>query len=170
MYRGAKVQFDLTGWAEYQDTQYTSGAPLTLTADTDTTLPNNAGTVRQTEKPRDISTFYNQSTLLILGRYGDGLNIFVYFKSAASTAAGTYIDLWLQIQSDPVIDLYRRTITYPKGNATETGVSMSIAGFTYDLWDQYGALLKVRSNADGVTVWDIRYVLTRTHKAQTALA
>ena len=52
------VSIDDTGWAEYVDTQYTSGSPFQITTDNKVTLPNNAGTIRDSQKPRDVSSFY----------------------------------------------------------------------------------------------------------------
>lgn len=51
------------GFAAYQDTTYTTGSPLSLLADTDTVLPNDAGTVTNTYKPVEIDTFYAPASL-----------------------------------------------------------------------------------------------------------
>lgn len=159
----AQTRARWSGWAEYQDTQYTSGSPFALTADQDTILPNNAGTTRDSQKPPDVATFYNSETQKITGRDGDGLNIFIYFTAVPATAAGNYIDLWLDI-GDPVGELYRRTITFPKGNGVAAGISMSIAGFTLDTWETNGGSAMVRSSTN-CSLYGIRYVLTRTHKS-----
>jgi hypothetical protein len=40
-----------TGWGTYIDTAYTSGSPLSVSADTDTLLPNNGGSSITTQDP-----------------------------------------------------------------------------------------------------------------------
>lgn len=152
------------GWAEYQDTIYTSGSPYLLTGGFDVVLPNNAGVIRNTQKPIDISTFYDSGNQKILGRNGDGLNVFVYFSAAPATAIQTYMDMWIDIGS-PVGELYRRTFSFPRGIGIKAGVSMSIAGFTLDTWEANGGSVYVSSNYN-LNIWDIRYILTRTHKAR----
>lgn len=154
----------ITGWAEYQDTQYTSGSPFALSADADTILPNNGGTSRVDQMPYDIAAMYIPGTLTIPGRQGDGINVFSYFTCVPATAAGNYIDWWLDIGS-PVGELYRRTVTFPKGNGVAAGVSVSIAGFMYDTWASNGAKIYIRSTTT-CNIYGIRLVLTRTHKAR----
>ena len=73
------------------------------------------------------------------------------------------MDWWIDI-GNPVGVLYRRTITFPKGNSVSHGASVSIAGFSLNTWESNGAKIYVRANTP-VTIWDITLVLTRTHRA-----
>ena len=77
---------DATGWGEYIDTTYTSGSPFQIVADTKVTLPNNAGTTRETEKPSDVTTFYDSANSKITGRAGDGLAFTIEFTCVPTTA------------------------------------------------------------------------------------
>lgn len=156
-----------SGWAEYQDTQYTSESPFSLAADQDTILPNNAGVTRDGQKPIDIETFYDAGTQKITGRDGDGVLITVEFDAVTSTALGAYIELWYNI-GGTVGELYRGVMTtFPKGNNIAVGCVRSIGTFTLDTWAANGASVYVRSSED-CSISNIRYVLTRTHKARSS--
>lgn len=100
----------------------------------------------------------------ITGRNGDGLNILVDFKAKPTTATATRIDVWINI-GGAVGELYRRTISLTKGQNAEHGITMSVAGYTLDTWESNGGIIYVRVNA-ATDIYEIRTVLTRTHKAQ----
>lgn len=104
--------FGRTGWGQYQDTQYTSVSPFALAADTDTNLPNNAGSVIETQKPTDVTTFYDGT--VITGRNGDGVTLTIEFQAEPTNVATTYLEVWVDIGGS-VGELYRRIITFPKG-------------------------------------------------------
>lgn len=149
-----------TGWADYADTQYTSGSPLSVLADTDTLLPNNGLGGVKTQEPSD-GPFYADGK--ITGREGDGLLITVDFKVTPTNANTTLLEVWFDIGGS-VGELYRRPITFPKGNGVERGVNFTVAGYTLDTWEANGAEVYVRANGT-CEIHTIRYVLTRTHKA-----
>lgn len=100
----------------------------------------------------------------ITGSNGDGLNILVDFKAKPTTASSTRIDVWVDIGGS-VGELYRRTITLSKGQNIEHGITMSVAGYTLDTWESNGGIVYVRANA-ATDIYDIRVVLTRTHKGR----
>ena len=89
--------YPYSGWCEYQDTQYTSESPFTVSADTDTVIPNNALTIRQDQKPKDIETFYNPDNGIVSGRYGDGMIAHVDFKFKAANTTNAYFDVWIDL-------------------------------------------------------------------------
>lgn len=59
-----------TGWASYVDDEYTIGSPFSVSADTDTLLPNNAATVIDSQKPIDVETFYTEGKLFFTSLTG----------------------------------------------------------------------------------------------------
>ena len=99
----------------------------------------------------------------ITGRNGDGINVLVDFKVKPTTGASTRIDVWVDI-GGAVGELYRRTVTLSKGQSVEHGFTMSFAGYTLDTWESNGGVPYIRASA-AVDIYDIRAVLTRTHKA-----
>lgn len=153
---------DLTGWAQYQDTQYTVGAQFSVLAGTDTILPNNAGLVIESQLPSDITSFYSAGK--ITGRNGDGISITVDMIVTPSSGVATYVEVWFDIGS-PVGELYRRILTFPKGAGVELPINFTVIGYTLETWEANGALVYIKSNGP-ITVYNQRYVITRTHKAR----
>lgn len=157
-----------TGWAEYRDTTYVTGSPFSLLASTITNLPNNAGSIIQDQKPVDVTTFYNGS--IITGRSGDGILITIDFIITPTQPATTYAEVWLDITGGTgtptnFANLYKHIITFPKGTGTERPISIVIGGYTKATWETNGAVVKVLANGTA-EIKDIRYVITRTHKAR----
>ncbi|RYX78561.1 hypothetical protein EON76_05375 [bacterium] len=149
-----------TGWAQYSDTVYTSGSPLALVADTNTVLPNNAGTVIDTHKPPDVSSFYAGGK--ITGRNGDSLVITIDFVALPTSVNTTYLDVWFDIGGS-IGELYRRVISFPKGNGVARPIGFTAMVYTLDTWQANGATVKVRANGSA-GIYDIRYVIARVHR------
>jgi hypothetical protein len=136
------IESPFSGWADYVDTQYTSGSPLALVANTDTNLPNNAGTIRNAHLPSDIAQFYDGTK--ILGVDGDAYLWTLDFKVTPTNANTTYLETWIDIGGE-IGELYRRIVTFPKGNGVERSVTHTTAN-----------------------VYDIRHVLFRLHNSRGA--
>lgn len=150
-----------TGWAQYADTEFTPASPFSILADVDTILPNNAGSVIDAYKPTDITAFYDAGK--ITGRAGDGILITVDCNATPTSASATYLEIWFDI-GGAVGELYRRIVTFPKGNGVLRPINFTVAGYTLDTWEANGAITHVRSDGP-VDISNIRYVVTRTHKA-----
>lgn len=151
------------GWASYVDTQYTSGSPFTISPNTDTILPNNAGTVVNSQIPYDIEEFYNGTNRKILGRNGDSLDIMIYFKAVPS-ATNQWLDIWIDIDG-AIGELYRLTFSFPRGSGVERGILYSLpSAYTLNTWEANGGTVYVRSDAS-LTIYSINYNFDRTHKA-----
>lgn len=150
-----------SGWAQYADTVYTSGSPLLVLADTDTLLPNNKGGVLEGQLPSDIATFYDGT--VITGRNGDDITITVDMKALPTSAGTTYIEVWFDI-GGAVGELYRRIVSFPKGNGVVRPINFTVSGYTLGTWEANGATAYVRANGP-VSIYDIRYVISRNHKA-----
>lgn len=152
----------LTGWGNYQDTQYTSGSPFSVSADTDTVLPNNKGSLIETQLPPDVPTFYDGT--VIKGFAGDGISITVDMKVTPTSAGSTYIEVWFDI-GGAVGQLYRRIVSFPKGQGVVRPLNFTVNGYTLDTWEANGATTYVRSNGT-CDIYDIRYLVAREHKAR----
>ena len=150
-----------SGWGNYADTQYTVGSPFAIAADTDTVLPNNAGSKIESQLPIDIATYYDGS--VITGKNGDGFSITLELIAVPGSTTNTYIDIWIDIGGS-VGELYRRTLTFAKGAGTYN-MNKSFTGYSLDTFEANGSTVYVRSNTT-VDIHGIRYVITRTHKAR----
>lgn len=151
-----------TGWADYVDTEYNTTSRFTASDGVQTDFPNNAGTVRDSQKPLDIVEFYNGSD--ILGINGDAYNIAIRFK-AEPQAVNMYCDFVYDI-GGAVGELPARLITFPKGSGIEVDVQFSAEEYTLDTWEANGANVKVTCDGGDAEFWDISYKIFRTHKAR----
>jgi len=151
-----------TGWATYTDTTYSVGSPLTVIADTDTVLVNNAGSKIESQIPTDVTSFYDGS--VITGRNGDNIDLMIYFKATPS-AINQYLDIWIDIGGS-VGELYRHTFSFPRGSGVERGVLYSIpSGYTLDTWEANGATVYIRTDAS-LTLYGTTFNIDRSHKAR----
>ena len=155
---------DFTGWSEYRDSTYTTGSPLTLVDGVKIDLPNNKGITDESQKPIDIPTFYNGT--VITGRNGDDISITIEFKCRPTTAAAdvrvfTAIDI-----GGSIGEIYPLEIGLSKGSGVEHYFNKVIEGFTKGTWEANGGTVKIEAINSGVEVYDIRYVIKRTHKAR----
>lgn len=150
-----------TGWASYVDTQYTVGSPFSLSAGVNTNLPNNAGTIINSQIPSDIASFYTAGK--ITGRNGDGLAMQLFFF-ATPTTPNQYIDIWIDI-GGAIGQLYRQTFSFPRGAGITRGIMYTLpAAYTLATWQANGGTVRVLSDAI-CTIYGITYNFARTHKA-----
>ena len=156
-----------TGWGDYVDTVYTEGSPLALSTTT-LDLPNNKGTIIETQKPSDFTTFYDGT--VITGRNGDGIAVTIDFTAKPTNVAATFVEVWLDITGGTgtptnLANLYKRIVTFPKGTGVGRPISFTFAGYTLGTWQANGAVVKVVSDGN-CDIYNVRYVITRTHKAR----
>ncbi|WP_027137524.1 hypothetical protein [Gaetbulibacter saemankumensis] len=155
---------DYTGWADYTDGVYTSSNPFTLTANNKVTLPNAANTVRDSQKPIDITEFYDATNSVITGRNGDGINVVIEFKIRPTVNQTTKITVAIDI-GGAVGEIYKRDFITSKGLNVEHYYVSSFDAYTLDTWETNGGMVKIVSDYSA-EIYDIRYIITRTHKAR----
>ena len=160
-----------TGWGAYRDTQYPDDEnTFSLTADTDTILPNNSGTKIETQLPTDIDSFVETIDLgsyehsKILGRTGDSIDAMLFFQAIPNNT-NQWVDVWLDL-GGAIGEVYRQTFTFPKGSGVTRSVVYALPSlYNLDTWQVNGATIYIRSN-DALQVFDIRLNVDRTHKAR----
>lgn len=153
-----------TGWADYTDGTYTTGSPLSLSTGVKITLPNDGDTIRDSQKPIDVASFYNPLTSKILGRNGDGLGVTLEFKVRPTTASVTKISVTIDI-GGVVGEIYPRDFILTKGQNVEHYYLSSFLAYTLDTWESNGGEFKIVADAPA-EVYDIRFLFHRTHKAR----
>lgn len=168
LYDQDDVIANYTGWGDYVDTQYTEASPFSVSADTITNLPNNKGTVIETQKPSDITTFYDGT--VVTGRDGDAILVTIDFLCKPTSANTTFVEIWVDITGgtgipSPFANLYKRIVSFPKGNGVERPINFTFSAYTLNTWEANGGVVKLLGNGT-FEVYDIRYVITRTHKAR----
>ena len=154
-----------TGFGNYADTVYTTGSPFTVVDGASAVnLPNNAGSKYELQKPIDVTTFYDGT--VITGRNGDGINITTEFK-CRPTGAGVNPRLTVSIDIGGGIgELYPRDFFLTKGTGVTHNFLTSFNAYTLDTWEANGGTVKVTATNENIEIYDIRYVITRTHKAR----
>ena len=149
-----------TGWAAYEDDQYDSGSPLALAATTTTVLPNNGAVSSVGQAP---VTFYSGGE--IVGYLDTSIHIVISFKIVPAPGM-QWIDIWLDAGGSST-ELYRQTLTLPKGNVEQDMLyTIPVASMGAD-WDANNAEVKVygQSTAD---IYDIKFGFGMSHNVPPA--
>lgn len=160
--------FGRTGWGNYVGTEYTSASPFIVLANTDAPLPNNSLAGIESQKPTDVTTFYDGT--VITGRNGDDIIISIEFNIVPTSVNTTLCEVWIDITGGTGVpaslsNLYRRPFSFPKGNGVERKISFTQSGYTLNTWEANGGVVKIRTNGSA-EIYDVSYIIKRTHKAR----
>lgn len=153
---------NVTGWANYVDSQYTDGSPLVLTtAEGLINLPNNAGNTIESFLPIGMSSFYDGTK--IIGLTGNAYVITMEYKVRPTSAAAsprilTSIDI-----GGAVGNIFQRDFTMGKGNGVIHNYLSAFLYFTLDTWEANGGTVKVQAIGSDVEIFDIRYLISLQH-------
>ena len=157
--------YDFTGWAVYNDTTYTTGSPFLVTAGAPAqALPNNAGSKIETQLPSDVTSFYDGT--VITGRNGDGVMIMMEFQCRPTTNNS---DVRLKTSIDiggTVGEIYPFEFGLGKGLNVEHFFLKSTLAYTLDTWETNGGTVLIEAFNSNIEVYNIRYLISRTHKAR----
>jgi len=148
-----------TGWASYIDSQAPDAAgAITLAANIDHELPNNANTALTSQLPNyvngvlaDVANNGTYDYLEIRGRNGDGIDIMAYFF-AKPTNNSQIIEIWVDITGGTgtpanLANLYRDTKDFPKGIGEQRAILYSLSSaYTLNTWESNSGKIMVRSN------------------------
>ena len=143
---------------------YTVGSPLVLADGTNMTLPNNASTIRDFQKPIDVDTFYDPATQTITGRDGDAINITIELKAKPTTSSVSRLTIAIDI-GGPVGEIYVQDFVMAKGRNIEHRFLSSFNAYTLNTWQANGGTVKIKASGAS-EVYNIRYVISRVHNAR----
>lgn len=154
-----------TGWGVYTDLNYTEAAPLSIVGGAAyVNLTNNKASFIETQKPLDVATFYDGT--VITGRNGDGINITLSFSVKPKTNQVTSVNIVPDIGGAVgEIQDYAKDQSFGKGLNVVQRYLSSFNAFTLGTWEANGAQLKIKAT-DNCDIFNIRYLITRTHKAR----
>lgn len=151
-----------SGWARYDDTQYTSAAPYVITGETPFTVSNNAGSVIN-NKIHSAIPFYNASTQKIQAEGENDVYILTFaFKADISNANG-YMDIYLEGGNGTPYDRVHSTIAFPKGNGVEHIFAINLVYYADSDVVANGLSLKVEASHNG-NIYDVIYFVQCTQK------
>lgn len=165
---GSNVSLDTgTGWAQYADTEYTSANPFVITEGSSVNLSNNSLSTITSNLPEGVSTFYDPTSGKLIGDgSGDSLILRVSFKCYTDNNNGfaeVTVDIGGTVGS--VLDL---PIVFPRGTGsvnTRPYTSTNLI-YTLDTFIQNGGEFLIESVRGTTSIYDIVYVIARTHKAK----
>jgi hypothetical protein len=155
-----------TGWAQYKDTAYTSGSPLTVTQGSTVTLANNAGSTITSHLPSGVTAFYDGTTNKITPENsGDFYEVRIDFNAWTDNNNGLAV-VKLDIGGSMGVIL-QRLVNFPRGTGSGNVRSYSTTTgiYTLDTFLANGGTLQIESITGTTTIYDINFVINRTHKA-----
>lgn len=144
------------GWGEYVDSTYTSGSPFSISGNTDTQIPCDAVAANLGREPSDVTLF---SAGKIQGKNLELRLITLNMKVKPTNVGTTLVETWYDI-GGAVGELYRRPITFPKGNGVERQIVQTTLVYTADTWEANGATPYMRANGS-FEVYDVRFIIRR---------
>lgn len=153
----------VTGWASYEDSTYTLGSPLTIAFGTTTALNNNANSGISTQLPSDASAFWDSTTNKLIGvNDGDKYDIEIRFKAKSNSNSDNFT---LNINIGGAIGVInKKTCIFVKAANTEQDFAESLQYFTGSTFLTNGGSIEVTAGAGELSIYDISFLITRTHK------
>jgi hypothetical protein len=148
---------DNSGWGAYMN----GAGPQVLVANTKVVLVNNAASTIESQKPSDVTTFYNGTA--ITGRIGDGVLINIEMTFTPSSGLASYLTVSIDI-GGAAGEIYPKEFTTAQGQDFAHQISYATGAYTLDTWAVNGGIVKVVSDGPG-TITGVRYVIQRSHKA-----
>lgn len=156
---------NLTGWAQYSDNVYTVGSPLVINSGTTTALTNNGATSITTQMPTGVTAFVNTANGKITPQNdGDFYLVDIRFKAKSSSVNGV-IDVGIDIGGAMGV-IREHTVVLRKGIGVEQRVSLSFPVYSGATFVANGGQVKVTSVEGDTSIYDITFVVDRTHKAK----
>lgn len=152
-----------TGWASYVDNIYTLSSPLTVSSGVESTLTNNAFSGLSYQLPSDAVTFWDNTNNKLIGiNNGDKYNIEIRFK-AQSTSNNDNFDLSIDIGGAIGI-VNKKTCIFVKAANTEQDFTETFNYYTASTFLSNGGDIKVKAGIGTLSIYDISFLITRTHK------
>jgi hypothetical protein len=166
----AEVQTNLDktesmGWANYADTAYTSGSPLSI-ASARVQLTNNklGSTTDETDLPDGVTEFVNSSSAIIASSAGDAFDVRIFFKAKVN-ALTSYFDMEFDIGNGGSVIIAAQTLIAPKGSGVETSYVVDLPLFALATFVANGCkiYLDTTSSGDTLTAYEIRWFIKRDY-------
>lgn len=158
--------FGRTGYATYNDTQYTVGSPLTVAQGVTIDLPNNSTGTLTDQLPTGVTSLYN-GLRLVSDDNRAAYVIRVSFTASNSSQTGAFeLTADISAAGDGSIPILSRTTALAKGANTPQPVSYTELYFSRDTFVANGALFRLTSLAGTTSIYDIVYVVGKFHKGR----
>ena len=158
--------FGRTGYAVYNDTQYTVVSPLVVAQGVTVDFPNNGLDTIIDQLPTGVTSLYD-GTRLVSDDNRAAYTIRVAFTISNSSQTGAFSLLCdISAAGDGSVPILNRTTALARGANTPQAISYTEAYFSRDLFAANGGLFRFESISGTSSVYDIRYLITKTHKGR----
>jgi hypothetical protein len=157
--------YNMTGWARYLDTIYTSGSPLSIASGVRATLTNNANNKLETQLPSDATKFFDETTQKFIAiNNGDSYNLSIRFKAKIDVNNG-YFDIDLDIGGTQGI-ISQESVIFTRAANNEQRFDIDLVLFSGSTFVSNGGSLKITPQNGNMQIYDISFVIVRTHRAK----
>ena len=153
----------VNGWASYNDGQYTSASPFTVSNGSTVTLPNNAAASQVDQLPDDALSFYNGTILQAINN-GDAYVWGIRFTVEPS-ANNASIECGIDIGGDQGI-IFNDSRRLTRGVGEANPISFTFSGFSRSVFLANGGTVKVTAEDGNLDIYDIVFFIERTHRAR----
>jgi len=163
---GSQVK-NVHGWAYYQDSTYTSGSPLVVNnARVQLTNDGLGANTEDAYLPNGISALWIGNKITP-ENVGDAYEIRIDFKAKMSQT-NAYGEVQLDIGDGSIINIIKRTITFPRGAGVEHSFSMGFPIFCLSTFVTNGGKLyfDTTQGSDNMSVYDIAIFIARINKGE----
>jgi hypothetical protein len=138
-----------SGWAEYQDTQYTTGSPQSLTAGTPAQVLINGGVSQKQEMPFGMTELWDTTSNGVIMPVA-GSSMMLSFEATIRRTTGTgewTADFYIDIGLAGPVELYPRTISHNKTSGDKK-VTWTTGVYGLDTWVANLGKIMVRPSVD----------------------
>ena len=155
-----------SGWAQYQDTQYTQGSPLVVSQGDTVAMPINGISNITSHLPEGVSSLYD-GTRITPDLVGDFYDIRVNFTGFASISNGGFaIDIDISAAGDGsnVIASYPVRMIRGSGAGNTQIYTINVPVFSLGTFVANGGLIRFTAVDGNITLYNATLVIARVHK------
>jgi len=157
---------EMTGWVTYSDTDHDVDNPFVILSDERLVIPDNAQEGISSQIPLETDPLYNGlDNKLTPHENGDAYLLRISFKRYTTSNTG-YGEITLDIgQDEPILDI---PVTFPRGIGVNNARTFVVTELLFSGTDfvTNGGQLYYESVRGNTSIYDIRYMISRIHKAR----
>lgn len=157
-----------SGWAQYQDTQYTQGSPLVVSQGSTVTMPINGISNITSHLPEGVDSLYN-GTRITPASVGDFYDIRVNFTGFASVANGGFIiDIDISTAGDGSNVVASCPVRMIRGSGSGNAqiYTVNVPVFSLNTFVANGGLIRFTALDGNMSIYNATLVIARVHKGE----
>ncbi|ANJ65566.1 hypothetical protein [Pseudoalteromonas virus vB_PspP-H6/1] len=155
-----------TGWAQYQDTQYTDASPFTVSQGDTESFPINGLSSITSRLPEGVASLYD-GTRITPDLVGDFYDVRVNFTGYPSIANGGFtIDIDISPAGDGSNVIASCPVRMLRGSGSSNAAvyTVNVPVFALDTFVANGGLIRIKAENGNITLYGATLVIARVHK------